>query len=734
MDPTSWTSPQQVLAAFREHSADPYPDRIEPDRIEPDSLGTDHLAQQDSHQDAVTWLYHPADYPAALLHAIVMRGRAAATNVDYADTYRRPSPVLHLRCHADHLRLLAHGDLEPAEGTTATLGQDGWWELRGHGVLGARLTAPLAADGTSEGAAVGLDGRAVQAEARGIELSTDATNWLAPRCEHGALLPVHLAQEPTVLLHPTQRADGVWDLGTQALGWPVIELAGVGTVQPGSDTGAAVTLGVGESVAESGCDPEVAENRTDLVPRAGGGWTTAQAVAGRYLRLGGEAVGQARLIGFEAMIHPVARRGAFLSSDPVLNEIWDRAALTLRLCTQRLVIDGIKRDRMPWAGDQALNTLANAYALGEGQVVLDGLRALGSPSDGLVNGTLTYSLWWMVNAAEARRYLGLDDALDELAQGAEDLLERLSARIDPASGALRGDTSEEPTWVFVDWGYEVARDALATSLQLLWYWALRCVIALQHEAGGRHLSRAEHWQEVSERVASTLRERGWDAQAGAWADYLDLPGDGQGGTPTASPQLLALLSGITPAAGPRQAQGSVQGGQADGVGGVEGSAAAGTVAARLDPSQTHTPFMRGMALRALHTQGLDAQVVAHLRQAWGTMLHEETTTFWEEFPGAGPTQWSMYGRPFGKSLCHAWSSGPATLLPQAVLGLEPTAAGWCEVRIAPSLGDLRWAAAVVPTPVGDLAVVAAGGQVRAWLPEGVELSADSVAGIEVLRS
>lgn len=116
------------------------------------------------------------------------------------------------------------------------------------------------------------------------------------------------------------------------------------------------------------------------------------------------------------------------------------------------------------------------------------------------------------------------------------------------------------------------------------------------------------------------------------------------------------------------------------------------------------------------------------------MLHEETTTFWEEFPGAGPTQWSMYGRPFGKSLCHAWSSGPATLLPQAVLGLEPTAAGWCEVRIAPSLGDLRWAAAVVPTPVGDLAVVAAGGQVRAWLPEGVELSADSVAGIEVLRS
>ncbi|WP_172121093.1 hypothetical protein [Actinomyces faecalis] len=65
--------------------------------------------------------------------------------------------------------------------------------------------------------------------------------------------------------------------------------------------------------------------------------------------------------------------------------------------------------------------------------------------------------------------------------------------------------------------------------------------------------------------------------------------------------------------------------------------------------------------------------MAHLRQAWGTMLHEEISTFWEELPGTDPTPWSMYGPPFGKSLCRAWSSGPITLLPQAVLGLEPTA-------------------------------------------------------------
>ena len=60
-------------------------------------------------------------------------------------------------------------------------------------------------------------------------------------------------------------------------------------------------------------------------------------------------------------------RGAFACSDDQLTRIWAAAQYTLRLCMQGLMIDGIKRDRMPWAGDQALSTLANAFALGDGR-------------------------------------------------------------------------------------------------------------------------------------------------------------------------------------------------------------------------------------------------------------------------------------------------------------------------------------------------------------------------------
>ena len=56
------------------------------------------------------------------------------------------------------------------------------------------------------------------------------------------------------------------------------------------------------------------------------------------------------------------------------------------------------------------------------------------------------------------------------------------------------------------------------------------------------------------------------------------------------------------------------------------------------------------------------------------------------------------GAPFGRSRCHAWAAGPAAILPEAVLGLRPLDDGWSRFTVRPDLGDLEWAAAVVPAP------------------------------------
>ena len=62
----------------------------------------------------------------------------------------------------------------------------------------------------------------------------------------------------------------------------------------------------------------------------------------------------------------------------------------------------------------------------------------------------------------------------------------------------------------------------------------------------------------------------------------------------------------------------------------------------------------------------------------------------------------MYGRPYGKSLCHAWGASPIYLLGKYYLGIQPVKAGYAEFSITPTLGGLKWMEGTVPTPNGEL--------------------------------
>ena len=92
------------------------------------------------------------------------------------------------------------------------------------------------------------------------------------------------------------------------------------------------------------------------------------------------------------------------------------------------MVDGLKRDRMPWVGDQAISILANAHSFGDATIAYDSHLALGSPRNGYVNGISDYSLWWLIAADLLHRYfprptsvglvgsvLGMLDALSQYA-------------------------------------------------------------------------------------------------------------------------------------------------------------------------------------------------------------------------------------------------------------------------------------------------------------------------------
>ena len=64
----------------------------------------------------------------------------------------------------------------------------------------------------------------------------------------------------------------------------------------------------------------------------------------------------------------------------------------------------------------------------------------------------------------------------------------------------------------------------------------------------------------------------------------------------------------------------------------------------------------------------------------------------------------MYGRPYGKSLCHAWGASPVYLLGKYFLGVNPTKPGYTEYEIKPTLGGLESMEGEVPTPFGKICV------------------------------
>ena len=119
-----------------------------------------------------------------------------------------------------------------------------------------------------------------------------------------------------------------------------------------------------------------------------------------------------------------------------------------------------------------------------------------------------------------------------------------------------------------------------------------------------------------------------------------------------------------------------------------------------------TPYMRFYELEAMCMMGLQAQVINEIRSYWGGMIKEGATSFWEKYnpEDKGVQHLTMYGRPYGKSLCHAWGASPIYLLGKYYLGVSPTKPGYEEYEIRPVLGDLEWMEGTVPTPFGKISI------------------------------
>jgi hypothetical protein len=326
----------------------------------------------------------------------------------------------------------------------------------------------------------------------GWDASPDGTSWEEAAVHvRPAHRSPHLADEPVVTL-PVQDVGGMFALVAPVLGRPVLRCE----LRP--------RIATGESQAEAASDVAGHESRHDLVQRPDGAWTTQHQLGFRYLRIDHS---DEVAVSVEAAARPAPRRGAFACSDPRLTDIWLTSAYTLRQCMHGLVVDGIKRDRVPWAGDLALSTLANAYSFADTAIVQDSLVALGQPAAGYVNGISDYSLWWLVSHGFYARYFDAERHLTREAERIHRFVETLAQDADADAIFRPKEVAGSFMTVFLDWGADVDPSRDSTALQLLWAWALRVagdVLAIADHSG------AGRWQRLWPQVAATLRARGWD--------------------------------------------------------------------------------------------------------------------------------------------------------------------------------------------------------------------------------
>ncbi len=133
-----------------------------------------------------------------------------------------------------------------------------------------------------------------------------------------------------------------------------------------------------------------------------------------------------------------------------------------------------------------------------------------------------------------------------------------------------------------------------------------------------------------------------------------------------------------------------------------------------------TPYMRFYELESLCDQGLQKQVLKEMKDYWGGMLREGATSFWEKYnpEDKGTQHLAMYGRPYGKSLCHAWGASPIYLLGKYFLGVKPIKPGYKEFSITPDLGGLKWMEGTVPTPNGEISLYMNDREIKVKASEG----------------
>ncbi len=366
--------------------------------------------------------------------------------------------------------------------------------------------------------------------------------------------------------------------------------------------------------------------------------------------------------------------GKFSCDDKLINEIWDTAAYTLRLCIHNGYFwDGIKRDRLVWIGD--LNCEMNsAYCLygdmPEIRNCLDFAEKEGSKIE-WINGIPMFSLWWLIDLYEDYLHTGETDYAKNKLPFINKILSDTEKCVDIDGNTFFPYNFIDWTSHYMDGESNAKREDELIGVNFLTQIAVNAAKLLL-------TALCEDYSLCDEMLRRLKRKHSAVNEFKQAAALSVLAGD------TSESALKVLLSDI-----------------------YEGQSS----------------FFMYYTLSAMAKVGKYSDALNVMRKYYGGMLSLGATSFWEDFDiGFGEKcrridEWQQseetdFHRKFGihcykgfrHSLCHGWSSGVIPYIVRNIVGIRFIGAGQEEFEIDAHLCGLKEVKSVYPTKYGNIEI------------------------------
>ena len=385
------------------------------------------------------------------------------------------------------------------------------------------------------------------------------------------------------------------------------------------------------------------------------------------------------------------KRASFSCSEKIINDVYNVAEYTFHLNCREFFLDGIKRDGWVWSADTYQCLFVNHYLYMDREMEKRTLTALGGglPVVQYINTIMDYSFFWLMSLRDYYRTYGDIDYIRSIYPQARAVMLYCRSRCDD-DGFIRGHGED---WVFIDWA-PMDKTGAFLGEQILLAEAMKAFSEIEQVAFDitegeaeligfdRELHTGIAWDSEAKALRENILKQYYDMAMEVFIDSFE---SGKRYVSRQNNILAYLYLGLN-----RQ---------------VKKSLYERVILNEEIPAIT-TPYFKFYENQVHCEEGNPSLLEESIRTYYGSMLKLGATTLYEQYDPSqtGIEHYSMYGRPFEKSLCHAWSCSPIYLLGRFRLGVVNTGIAYDTYEVRPLIGDMQYFEGTVPLPGGEVHV------------------------------